>query len=276
MATMMSHCMDLVLANEAGGYYGWDDHDQLAIFEVGEGGDGARYVNVDTTSLDGLKRAHDLGLARSGMADVIVAARFVPAVEQLFDERYRGRMFALLRHPVERAVSMYYYRQYATWEPTYEPCLSEMTVLEYARNPRFVEGNWMVRTLTDKMVGEVTREDLEAAKEILRRKCLVGIVDGSSEGGGRMAESVRRFDAYFGFSAGPGEKKVCTDNLLHDRGVHGEGRGSNKHSHPHYGPESPEWKALAKAHELDMELYQYAEGLFEVQGALLEEMDLST
>ena len=53
----------------------------------------------------------------------------------------------VFRHPVDRAVSMFFYIQIADWEPTYNPELAKMTISEYAVSPN-IENNWMVRTLT--------------------------------------------------------------------------------------------------------------------------------
>ena len=121
METILSSCLGLVLTNEVGGMFGHDLDPSLLVFKLNDKA-GQRFVNVDTTKPGGIQRAHNLGLAESGLADVVVTARFVTAVEGIFSPVYKGRMFTLLRHPVDRAISMFYYRQYATWEPSYEPC----------------------------------------------------------------------------------------------------------------------------------------------------------
>ena len=81
-------------------------------------GDDAResapFVNVDTTTIPGLQRATELGLAQSGLADAIVI-RHIFEADQLFDPQHRGRLFAVFRHPVDRAISMFNYLKYGTY-----------------------------------------------------------------------------------------------------------------------------------------------------------------
>ena len=120
--------------------------------------------------------------------------------------------------------------------------------------------------LVNKLTGRVGDQDLIAAKEILRRKCLVGLME-------KMEETVSRIDRYFGFDDDDtGGRRKCMDNMLHDRGIDGTGKGSNRHQHVKVERGSEEWEALAEAHNLDMQLFDYALGLFEVQGALLENL----
>ncbi len=69
------------------------------------------FVNVDTTTVEGLKRAKRLGLAQSGLADTIVTT-YVHELHELFDKQHRGRLFAMFRHPVDRAVSLFHYLKY--------------------------------------------------------------------------------------------------------------------------------------------------------------------
>jgi hypothetical protein len=82
----------------------------LAIVNIG--GDAmnepSKFVNVDTTHIPGLEKAKRLGLVESRLAEVIVI-RHVFDAEQLFNQQYRGRLFAVFRHPLERAVSMFNY-----------------------------------------------------------------------------------------------------------------------------------------------------------------------
>jgi hypothetical protein len=68
----------------------------------------SKFVNVDTTHIPGLEKAKRLGLVESRLAEVIVI-RHVFDAEQLFNQQQRGRLFAVFRHPLERAVSMFNY-----------------------------------------------------------------------------------------------------------------------------------------------------------------------
>lgn len=230
----------------------------------GQEGGPALYVNVDVSNPPGIHRASSMGLAPSGLADVIVTPWFVPAASELFSEMpHRGRMFALFRHPVDRAVSKFYYLQSATWEPSYHEEWNDMTLVEYASH--HAEHDWMVHVLAGKTKGPATEEDLEVAKEVLRRKCLVGMVD-------RMEESVDRFGAYFGWDlhlddedGGRGRAGRCVNEVL------GGGMRTNHQEHPHAEEGSEEWEALMRANRMDVKLFEYAQGLFEEQGRMFND-----
>ena len=59
--------------------------------------------------------------------------------QELYDEEHKGRSLALFRHPVDRALSMFFYLQAATWERTYRPEWANMTVLEWTKLPNAEE-----------------------------------------------------------------------------------------------------------------------------------------
>lgn len=106
--------------------------------------DGGQYVNINTTTVLGIERAKCRGLIRSNLVDVIVTYRFHD-VACLFDNDRWDRAFAFFCHPVNCTVSMFYYLQQATWEPTYDRTLADMTLEEYATS-RKAEDNWVVRS----------------------------------------------------------------------------------------------------------------------------------
>jgi hypothetical protein len=72
------------------------------------------FVNVDVTTVAGIQRAAEMGFADSGLAGC-VASPFLFEANYLFTETAQGRLFAVFRHPVDRAVSMFYYLQVADW-----------------------------------------------------------------------------------------------------------------------------------------------------------------
>lgn len=124
------------------------------------------FLNVDTTTPSGLKRAQGMGLAQSKMADVIFTP-YVPEAAVLFDSNHRGRFFTILREPVDRMISLYYYKRLATWEHNYDPAIKDQTLEDFIQT---YGENWMVRTLTGCMSGPLQLVHLNLAKEILRRK----------------------------------------------------------------------------------------------------------
>lgn len=250
--SILSGCLGLIMATDAGTRNGHDRDRTARVVSMPKGG---RYVNVDTTTLPGLQRAAGMGLAQSQLADVIVTPHIYTAVTTLFDQGHRARMFTTIRHPIERAVSMYYYLSVADWEPTYDPDLTFVNVEMYARSDR-VENNWMLRFLTGEMTGDLTERHLDVAKELLRTYCLVGLME-------EKAESIRRFESYLGFAYRGPEGRDCRDKYLHwDYG--------NKHEHPTVEEGSTAWKLLYRNNELDMKLYEYALEVFQEQGKLFQ------
>ena len=77
--------------------------------------------------------------------------------------------------------------------------------------------------------GPLSWDDVKIAKEYLRRKCLVGLVD-------RYEESFNRFDSFFDFHP----KKENVENCIR------RGGRSNAHDHPKIDPTSEEYKILER------------------------------
>ena len=215
--------------------------------------DGRKYVNVDVTTMEGIARASRLDFASSGLADVIFTPLLRESAEFLLDgDNHKGRMFAVFRSPVDRIVSLFYYLQQATWEPTYTPEYASMTIDEYARSP-LCESNWMVRSLVNKMEGPLEPSDIAIAKEIIRQKCIVGLLD-------EMGETIRRFHSYFGFEND--EALTCSLQNFAAAG----GSSSNSHKHPKLDPNGATWEVIEKKNSLDIRLYEYAIELWHEQG----------
>ena len=219
-------------------------------------GDGRKYVNVDVTTTEGIIQASQRGFATSNLADIIFTPLLLEASELLLNgNTNKGRMFALFRHPIERLTSIFYYLQKATWEPTYDPQLAQMTIDDYARSEK-CESNWLVRSLVGQMEGPLNSDSLEIAKEVLRQKCLVGFMD-------EMEGSIERFHSYFGF--GDDAALECAKTSFTRKGS----SQSNKNKHPPLDGESETYAILAQKNELDLLLYFFAKELFDEQKKLI-------
>jgi hypothetical protein len=83
-------CLNKVLASEVGVRDGHGQDETLQTIEY----NGGNYVNVDTTSIDGLHRAAALGLVSSSLSDLITSSYFGEA-GMLFDLHHKGRAFVL-------------------------------------------------------------------------------------------------------------------------------------------------------------------------------------
>jgi len=235
---------------------------------------GHNFVNVDVSSQEGLKHAKELNLPASHLADVVSSPYASEVMTGLFDQEHRGKMFALLRHPIERLASKFYYLQTATHERSYNPEFAKMTLEEYAQIPKYLGDNWMTRMLVGKLWEPLEHHDLEIANEILKKKCLVGLQE-------NMQESLERFETYFGWklidlvkrddTLQTGEE--CKRSFLYGSEKEREAKKFNAHQHPKVEQGSPAWELLAKASKYDMELYKTAVDVFEHQGQLFQNND---
>lgn len=265
-----SECYQLIEACEIGALEGHGEENSLQIVEINEG---QHHVNVDTTVLPGIERAAELQLIPSRVADIVFSPLLHESLDLLFSSEHRGRMFAMIRHPVDRVVSLFYYLQNADWEPTYNPAFKDMTIEEYA-NSTYVEANWMVRSLVNEWEGPITIDMFGQAKEILRRKCLVGLIS-------KFDESLHRFNRYFGFKLhieggdlqDVDEQEATQDQYFSCMEKYHQKRGSNVHAHPRLSKESDTYALLKEKNGWDMELYNYiGKELFKEQGKIIDQV----
>ena len=223
--------------------------------------DGAHYLNFDMSTSEGVLRAKEAGLGREGVEDVIVTRYLFSASELFKDTGHTGRCFTVLRHPIDRAVSLFY-----SLKRDKKKAVSDMSIGDYAKSS-FAEDNWMVRIITNTMTKKITKAHLDVAKEVVGRKCLVGFVDE------RFGESLERFAKFFRWeqinsinkhhAAGTGTtpekdtagKRKCANKLVNT--------GVNRHQYPSLEETSNAWKLLKAKNVYDIELYQYAEALYE-------------
>lgn len=247
-----SQCYRLIEASEIGGFA---SSDKLEIVEKNRV---KNHLNVDVSTLEGINHARDVGLAESHLADIIVSPLFYASTKEIFSEDHRGVVFSMFRHPIKRMLSLFYYLQDSTWEKTYNPIFANMTLEEYSYSG-FAESNYITRSLVNKMEGPLIPDDFELAKEILRRKCLVGLVD-------EFENSISFFNEVFGFrpnfdaevvgeeSASEEDKKVHIDQCLEDLRT-GKGNGSNRHKHADVSEDSVAYKMLALKNAYDLQLW---------------------
>jgi len=244
---IIGKCLGKTLASEVGVRDGHGEDQTLQVVDV----NGANYVNVDTTSVDGLHRAAALGLAPSGLSDVITSSYFAE-VGMLYDLYHKGRAFVLLRDPMVRAVSMYYYKtqgDVVMIDPS-------VTLEDYAQG-NGIENNWVTRFLTGRMEGELMKEDLEQAKEIIKRKFLIGFIDDGEE-------TVYRLMKYFGFSFDEDEtRKMEQEDCIKDLLKEGTNHNNVSYEMPKKGSQAA---ALIKWQtQFDIKLFDFARELFDAQ-----------
>eukprot|EP01082_Thalassiosira_pseudonana_P009012 g8114.t1 g8114 contig27:222726-224465(-) len=219
--------------------------------------DRSPFVNIDSTTVAGIQRAKELGFADAHLAQVVVSP-FVFETNDLFTPTAQGRLFSVFRHPIDRAISMFYYIQVADWEPSYKPELKEWTLEQYAQSD-IVENNWMTRQLSNQLGGELTEANLKKAMEVVRRKFMVGLMT-------EIEPTMSRFEKFFRwtFRVNPPNQDACRDRLMSG------GSNSNKaNKKPLPTKGEPAWDLLAHQNNFDLQLYNYIEQLFVEQEAFV-------
>lgn len=123
--------------------------------------------------------------------------------------------------------------------------------------------SWMTRFLSNTLSGELTPEHEAIAKEVLRTKCLIGLLRDKTE-------TLRRLDVFFNIHAleHTQRREECQEKLLY-----WDWPGKNRHDPVVKGSEA--WDILQKHNTFDMRVYEYAEKLFEAQGKLFHAIESS-
>jgi hypothetical protein len=268
MKAILSECYQLILASNVGvkpDMLPLHPPIEKGLLRLVQNNVGSIYVNVQTATITGLQWAKENNFSSSGLADVVSSHLFFPTLEYLFtSDSSRGKVFTILRHPIERALSTFYYlgSESSKHERNYNPFFKNLTLEEYLRSNK-VESDWLTRKLNGDLRGRIRSEHVDHALEVLRTKFLIGLLS-------HMEESLRRFELYFHWSDQyrTGHKyhykEKCIQNLVHEG-------GRNKNVDAVYqsykekvllNPSSTDYSLLLQYNGNDMKLYQYAEQLF--------------
>ena len=175
----------------------------------------------------------------------------------------------MFRNPIEREISNFY----AVRSQSEDPVVSTLALSDWINLPSYL-GNSMVRQLAQQMdpAVNVTLNDLMIAKEVIRRKCIVGLLE-------EKQESWNRFQHIF--------KKRWNMNIrepnpaCHERLLNWGWRNQNsvkpfidisvedplQREHESIVDKST-YKKIGELNQLDMLLYEYAKYIFLEQSAL--------
>lgn len=200
-----------------------------------------KFVNVDVSTMSGLKKAKDLGLAQSGLAQLIFTSQF-QAVSDLFDIKHKGRMFTIIRDPITRTLSMY---QSLSSRKSFQ-----MSFADFLQSS-LVTDNWMTRQLTGNQKDQLTLKDLEMAQEILEAKFIIGL---SSD----VSSSFRKFQKLYDWKLDDDSEK-CVKNLLNSQ-------WAEKNVQLQVTSGRKEMELIKAINEYDLQLYSYAKILYINQG----------
>lgn len=247
-----SQCLGLTLASEAGKGYNAGSDDDNKMLRIVEGLDGSMFANVDLTNPRGIAMAKSKHIARDERIDLISSAYLFDSAD-LFTPESRGYMIAIFRHPIQRAVSLYYSLKR---NPLFATQMAPLqTIDQYARS-NMVENNWLTRFLTATYSGKLGPEHEAVAKEVLRTKCLVGLLK-------EKTETMRRFSYLFDnlMIERSQRSAECTEKLLY-----WDWPGKNRHELVLEG--DPAYERLYEQNMFDIRLYEYAETLFSAQSSI--------
>jgi len=243
-------CFGFTQASELGVSMGHNADTELAVFEI----DGVKYINVDTTTIEGINRARTFDLASNSTVDMVFSS-YLSEASSLYNADHKGRAFTILRHPIDRAISMFHY---LVSNPQLNPIIADMTLTEYAESTH-IENNWMVRYLVNQMEGELGKDQLEAAKEVLRRKIFIGLVD-------EFEESMEQFTNYFNWWAKVEDEEKSERRMDCVSQLVSVGIGVNYGEKPSLEKGDQAWALITWQNQYDIKLYEYAsEELFPMQ-----------
>lgn len=190
------------------------------------------------------------------MADTVTTQHVTYAASNLFTDTHQGRAFVMMRHPVKRAIDHFLSRQQAA--KGLDEALSSMTLVEFVDSDQLVE-NYEVRMLngiTDPRT-PITNQHLEVAKEVLRRKFLVGIFEWFDVG-------MVRFEKYFGWWKQFDVLNNLTINNCHYSIIES---GENVYAKADNGEYI--YTTILRRSWADVELYRHAKFLFAEQSKLI-------
>lgn len=235
-------CHRLITASEQGVTNGHESDQSIGVFDSVTENAKQRFVNIDTSTQEGISRAIELGYATSGSLGQIVITPYIYETNSLLapNPTLMGRYFGLFSHPVERIVHIYNKLKLT------DPEVSIMTFEQYAASTK-LENNYLTRTLANLQIGELGEEHMQIAMEVIRRKFLVGLTK-------NRADSLVRFEQFFQwtFRMNPEEQQICISRILEN--------GVTDVVLPVQG--STEYQLIEFQNQFDLQLYAYIESLF--------------
>ena len=259
MDMLLGQCLNLI---QAGRLDSSDDltKDRISMVFL----DGRKYVNVDTTTSSGIDRAYSLGLVSSDMADLIYSP-LLHEVSSLFSSKNQARLFVMLRHPVEAQFARFRHLRANSSRDTPERQdeLMKMSYEDFS-NSEFIDDNWFTRALVHKIYGEtLTPQDMETAKEVLRRKAIIGLYDAPIMSFKKYARYFNwdrvRLGGYF-----TDETEKCFENVLEVVKKKDEVGALNLRDEDSMEG-SAAWENVMERNRFDYELYMYGQHLYKYQ-----------
>ncbi len=172
----------------------------------------------------------------------------------------------MVRHPVEREFArLRWLRKWDHGRLLPEEDMS-MSYRDFAHS-EYVADNWMTRTLVRKGKDEeLNAQDMHTAKEILRRKALVGLYSD-------MIGAARHYSRYFGWDGAMNGGKLnqsmlsCFENAILE-GMTKDVSNTLDLVEADAKEGSAPWRTISEKNRFDLELYMYAQQLYKFQIAM--------
>ena len=134
-----------------------------------------------------------------------------------------------------------------------------------------VEDNPLTRNLSGVKNDELVASHFQVAKEILKRKFIIGLYD-------RIQESIERFELFFGWNLNAGtvtcQKKELEREVLAHYNKYSKDLNGGAGKHPGLTPAAME--IVMVKNKIDLLLYEYARFLYDYQGRALFGVDTTT
>lgn len=167
-------------------------------------------------------------------------------VSNIFSSTARGRLFTIIRHPVELAIMRYHHL-------VSQNVIPYITIEQFVSSSHF-QDNIVTRSLISGTndIESLTEDHFIFAKSVLRRKCLIGLQD-------QLDGFVYRVERYFELAnSDSNSDEVCVKGLIEK---HRKEDDDIIKKYP--GEGSAEWKMIERKNEFDLMIFTYAQELFE-------------
>lgn len=214
------------------------------------------YVNVDLSKPEGIKHAHDLYLLYQPPSKLRVDGIATPLLHEVANKLLdasinRGKIYMMIPNPQDYIYSIYAFLQSGAWMSKVETVTNPnpyatMSFQDYCKENR-PEFNLLAKSLTGNFDEALTFADLEIAKQLLRQKVLVGLVE-------NRETSLARFQSHFGASLLQPTTPECARAPLNWPPATTTFQNSI--------PPSDLEQGIQNCCQLDLALYHYAKQLF--------------
>jgi len=202
----------------------------------------------------GLKIETEFNKNNPDNIDAVVSHMLFKAASTFKGSDHHGRMFTVLRDPLERTVDMF---QKNKAEGKFN-MNEDSTLKDYLVN-QFTD-NWLTRVLTNEYVEQLTMDHVKLANTVLREKCVVGMTTD-------LEDSFNRFAQYFQWDMLNVEHQQCAQSALKHSNeakyIDTDENDTDEVTLPEKGTD--DYDLLRTRNHMDLLVFDYAKQLYESQ-----------